>query len=298
MLGPGVYPASVTPLTADGSIDVPALARVLAWFDAGGCRGAVLGGTNGEGPSLSAVEKRDMLAAAMPLRGSLELVLGIATPSLDEAAWLCRQAARLGATAVLVMPPLYFRDATEAGIEAWFDAVLASSPLPVLAYNFPQKTGVTLSADLLRRLTRHASLVGAKDSSGERANLDTYREALGPERALYVGNETLLLDALRAGWTGTISGAANVLPDWLSQVCAEWPLNPEAAEAKFAALLPAIEALRSLPQPAGSKGALAEMGILPSGRGRPPLVAAGPDAVAGLLAGVERAVGPRGSPLH
>lgn len=297
MFGPGVYPASVTPLQANGAVDIPGLARLLAWFEAGGCRGAVLAGTHGEGPSLSAVEKRDMLAAAMEVRGKLDLVLGIATPSLHEATWLCRQAARLGAIGVLVMPPFYFREAPEAGIEAWFDALLEDAPLPVLAYNFPQKTGVTLSADLLGRLARHTALVGAKDSSGDPANLSAYRAALGPEAALYVGNETLLLDALRAGWTGTISGAANVLPDWLSQIRAEWDTYPESAEAKFAILRPAIDALRSLPQPAGSKGALAKMGVLPSGRVRPPLIEAGTEAVDALLAQVENAVGPRGRAL-
>src|SRR5688572_23691682 len=99
MLKPGVYPAAVTPFDEKGRVDMAGMARLLAWFEANGCVGAVLAGTNGEGPSLSATEKRDLIQHAVPLRGKLDLVLGIATPSLDEAIWLTRRAEEAGAVA-------------------------------------------------------------------------------------------------------------------------------------------------------------------------------------------------------
>src|SRR4051812_46324331 len=111
----GCYPAAVTPFREDGEVDQPGMARLLAWFESQGCAGAVLAGTNGEGPSLSAVEKRDLLRAMLPMRGKLELILGVATPSLSEAIWSCRQVAKAGATAALVMAPGYFREASEDG---------------------------------------------------------------------------------------------------------------------------------------------------------------------------------------
>src|SRR5438132_298207 len=113
----GCYPAAVTPFREDGEVDQPGMARLLAWFESQGCAGAVLAGTNGEGPSLSAIEKRDLLRAMMPVRGSIDLILGVATPSLSEAVWSCKQAAKIGAAAALVMAPGYFREATEQGIE-------------------------------------------------------------------------------------------------------------------------------------------------------------------------------------
>src|SRR5690242_18708589 len=100
----GVYPAAVTPFRADGSIDEVSLARLLAYFEAAGCQGVVLAGTNGEGPSLSAFEKRDLLRAAQAAKGGLLTVLGIATPSLTEALWLSQQAGKSGADAILLMP--------------------------------------------------------------------------------------------------------------------------------------------------------------------------------------------------
>lgn len=277
MLAPGVYPASVTPFDARGRLDGPGLARVLAWFEAAGCRGAVLAGTNGEGPSLSAGEKRDLARLSTNLRGELAIILGLATSSLEEAVWLARHGAEAGAVAVLALPPSYFKPVDPTALRDWFLALLDRSPLPVLAYNFPQKTGVPLDAELLAALAAHPNLAGAKDSSGESANLAAWAEVLLPHgKQMFVGDETLLLDALRAGWSGTISGAANVVPDWLSVIVEDWHAGKrESAETKFELLLPVIKAIRSKPQPATNKALLHGLGVLPSPDVRLPLLGAG-----------------------
>lgn len=276
VLSRGIYPAAVTPFDENGRIDMPSVAKLLAWFEAAGCKGAVLGGTNGEGPSLSAVEKRDLLKAAMPLRGKLNLILGIATPSLDEAIWLCKQAANAEASAVLVMPPFYFREAGEEGHYEWFSRVLDASPAPVLVYNFPNRAGFTISASLLNRLSSHPQFLGAKDSSGSVENLTSYREALSPEKLLFVGNETLLLQALELGWSGSISGVANILPMWLTAILRDCDGGEkESAEAKFALVKPLIESMRKYPQPAMNKALLEREGIIGSGAVRVPLMRVG-----------------------
>lgn len=281
MLEPGVYPAAVTPMDASGEIDEPSVARLLAYFEAAGCKGVVLAGTNGEGPSLSAYEKRDLLRLANTCKGSLELVLGIATPSLDEARWSCEQAAKNGAVAVLVMPPSYFRTATEAGIMEWFVALADRSPVPVLAYNFPKMTGFTMSQAFVAELAQHPNIAGFKDSSGEPANLADYASALvrtseppNPRtKRLFVGDETLLLDALAKGWTGTISGGANCIPQWLSQIVAT------RDKTKFQIALPVIKAIRSQPQPATNKAVLHALGVIATPHPRLPLKAADPTPV-------------------
>jgi 4-hydroxy-tetrahydrodipicolinate synthase len=267
----GVYPAAVTPFNERGAIDFPGVARLLARFADKGCKGVVVAGTNGEGPSLTTPEKSELIRFAVAHGGSLEAVLGIASNSVDEAAWLCRQAGDAGCRTVLLMPPSYFREATEEGLESWFRSVLDRSPVNVLIYNFPKRTGLALSPELVHRLGSHDRMVGLKDSSGSRENLAAYAQAV-PGKLLYVGDETLLTEALTAGWSGTISGAANVLPEWLVQVVAEWHAQQESAEAKFGVILPHIEALRSLPQPAANKRALRELGIIDDDRLRPPLI--------------------------
>lgn len=276
----GVFPASVTPFDAQGRVDAAQMARLLAHFEAAGCAGAVLAGTNGEGPSLSAPEKRDLLRDAAKAKGSLKLILGIATPSLDEAIWLSKQAGEFGAEATLLMPPGYFRRAEEEGIRQWLEAVLDRSPVPVLLYNFPKMSGVALSSRLVAGLAGHPNLAGLKDSSGERANLGDYRQALPGDKALLVGDETLLVEALRAGWTGSISGAANVVPAWLSHIVS-MPLDDpsDSIDAKFSLVLPVLEALRQVPQPEANKAILRAFGVLENENPRLPLLPLDPEVV-------------------
>jgi len=295
-LNRGIYPAAVTPFDEKGRVDMTSVARLLAWFESNGCKGAVLAGTNGEGPSLGAVEKRDLLREAMPLRGSLDLVLGIATSSTDEAIWLGKQASTIGASAVLLMPPYYFREATECGVREWFETVISRAPLPVMVYNFPQRTGFTIRPELLQKLCAFENFVGAKDSSGDDSNLLSYKQAVG-ERTLFVGNETLIINALKAGWSGSISGAANVVPMWLSQLVQDWDGNGiESAQAKFEILLPVLKQLRSQAQPALNKAILKAFNVLSLADVRAPLTEADPNSVQQTLTLIEQALGL--SPSH
>ncbi|MBV6458727.1 MAG: 4-hydroxy-tetrahydrodipicolinate synthase [Fimbriimonadaceae bacterium] len=288
LLPSGVYPAAITPFDTKGRIDVVQSAKLMAWFEAAGCQGVVLAGTNGEGPSLSAVEKRDQIR---DVQTPLRRILGIATPSLDEAIWLSKRAHEFGASAILVMPPAYFRTVSETGIADWFLALLDASPLPTLAYNFPKMTGITLTPVIVGRLAQHDCLAGLKDSSGERENLVLYRELL-PNQSLFVGDETLLWDALEAGWTGTISGAANLVAKWLATIIDEYRRGgKESAKTKFDLLLPALKAIRSGPQPALNKGILARWGILDSDRLRLPLQPAASERLDEAIAVIEAAIG-------
>lgn len=284
MFAPGVYPAAVTPFRKDGEIDTPSVLRLLAYFEAAGCRGVVLAGTNGEGPSLAAVEKRDLLRTARSGQGGLKLILGVSTPSLSEADWLCSQAAKKGADAVLLMPPGAFRQATPIAVEKWLAKVIDRSPVPVIVYNFPKMCGFALTAESIARLANLPTMAGVKDSSGEEANLADYRRVLRDDQVLFIGDETLLLKALKAGWTGTISGAANTTPVGLCRVMSEWASSqPEQAELWFDQLLPVLRSVRSHPQPATNKAVLHSLGVIESLEPRLPLEAADPTEVLSVL---------------
>jgi 4-hydroxy-tetrahydrodipicolinate synthase len=293
MLQAGVYPASVTPLDDKGRIDMAGMAKLLARFEAHGCKGAVLAGTNGEGPSLSAVEKRDLIRDAQPLKGTLDLILGIATPSWDEAIWLAKRGQEFGAVAGLVMAPSYFRAVSSQAIVDWFLFVLDKSPLPLLIYNFPKMTGVTISAEMMHSLAQHPNMAGCKDSSGEPENILGYKQAMTrSDQCLYVGNEALLIQALKVGWTGTISGASNVLSKWLCQIVDEWTRGDiESAETKFELILPLIESVRTNPQPATHKLCLHALGVLPRPDVRLPLSPADKPAADALLEQIRSRLG-------
>ena len=254
-------PASITPMTHGGQVDLLSTQKLIAWFRSHGCVGIVLAGTNGEGASLSAVEKRDLVKAAVPMAEWLPVILGVATPSLDEAVWSCEQARKAGAAAGLVMAPGFFREATDEGIAQWFESLLRQTTLPLLPYNFPKRTGITFTPELVARLAAHDGVAGFKDSSANAANILDFAQA-APGKRLYVGDETLLLSALEAGWSGTISGASNSLSRWLVPVVSDWETDRESSETKFAILKPKIEALRKCRQPVANKFALHRYGVI------------------------------------
>lgn len=258
-----MYPAAVTPFTESGEIDYVSLLKLLCWFKANECTGVVLAGTNGEGPSLSAVEKRDLVREAVRLT-DLPIILGIATPSLEEAVWLSEQARKSGAVGVLVMPPAYFREVPEVNIQLWFEALARRTSAPIFLYNFPKRTGITLSADLVAELAKVDNIVGLKDSSGERGNLESYRQAF-PSGSLFVGDERLIPEALAQGWSGSISGAANVLPLWLSRAAQP---GGSAASALIANIL---DQVRASGQPMAHKAILKSLGVIGSDAVRLPL---------------------------
>lgn len=287
MLRCGAYPAAITPFASTGEVDMPSVARLLAHFEHSGCAGAVLAGTNGEGPSLSAIEKRDLLREAMPLRGNLELILGIATPSLHEATWLTDQAGKAGAAAILLMAPGYFRKASDEGIEAWLRAVMDAASIPVVIYQFPRMAGVEISDKALSNLASHPQFGGIKDSSGQAEHLARYAEIADERGALLVGDETLLPQALDAGWTGTISGCANSVPGWLAKIVAEH--GTESGQAKWEMLRPVIKGLRAMPQPMCHKGVLHTQGVISQADVRLPLASHDP---ADAIALIERNLGP------
>jgi hypothetical protein len=135
--------------------DVPLLLDFLARR---GCHGALLLGTTGEGPSLSAQERLALLHAALPVRQSwpdFRLLAGTGTPSLEETVALTRQAFDLGLDGVVVLPPYYYRKVSDEGLLAWYGQVLrrgAPQDGAVFGYHIPGVTGVPLSLDLLAQL--------------------------------------------------------------------------------------------------------------------------------------------------
>ncbi|GIV03225.1 MAG: 4-hydroxy-tetrahydrodipicolinate synthase [Fimbriimonadales bacterium] len=255
--------ALVTPFDEQGEIDEAAFARLIAWHEANGMDGIVVAGTNGEGPSLTGPEKRDLCALACSVRGSLKVIAGLGTCSIKEATWLARRAYEAGCDALLALPPFYFRNASARGIRAFFDALLRESPLPVIAYNHPM-TGVDLSPEILADLaSEHENLMGVKDSSGDYDRFLEYRRRL-PGKLALVGDETLLLKSLQDRGNGTISGLANSLPHLVARQVREQ--NPALQRL----IDEACAGLKAHPAPGVHKFVLSELG-LSGGCLRPPL---------------------------
>ncbi len=261
----GSFVALVTPFNENDSINEVALAKLLAWHEAEGMHGAVVAGTNGEGPSLSATEKRDLARLSMEFKGRLKIILGLGTCSITEAAWLEAQSAKIGVDACLVLPPFYFK-ATDEGLLKWFSQLIDNAQTPLIIYNFPQTTGVSISPEILKKLFENDTVIGVKDSSGDKETLDNYLTVANQyNKSVFVGDERLLLQSLKQGGSGTISGLANSFPKLISRQ------YTEKTEVLQNFINQAVANIKIHPQPAVHKWVLKQKGI-DVGEVRPPLV--------------------------
>jgi len=215
----GVYAAAVTPLKPDLSPDLDGLAMLIQFLANRGCHGVLLMGTTGEGPSFSINERISVYQAAAGARQDLpgfQLLAGTGTPSLEDTISLTKSAFDLGFEAVVVLPPYYFRKATDDGLFAWFNHVLDKAvPLggALLGYHIPPVSGVSLSLELLSRLREKfpEKFAGIKDSSGDPDWARSLGARFRSDLLVLNGNDRLFTLALQSGASGCITAMANLL---------------------------------------------------------------------------------------
>ena len=215
----GLSVALATPFAEDRSIDLPRLVAHGRQSLADGCSSLTVFGTTGEGASLGLGERQRALGALVgagvdPAR---QLVVGIASSSVEDAIAQGRAGLMLGCPSFLLAPPFYFKGAGDEGLFDWFAAVLAGlgpKASNVILYHIPQVTSVGLSMELIDRLKKAfpAQVTGVKDSSGDWENAQALLKRHG-ELHILIGDERLLARAMTLGASGAITGLANIAPD-------------------------------------------------------------------------------------
>ncbi|RPI30187.1 MAG: dihydrodipicolinate synthase family protein [Chloroflexota bacterium] len=237
----GVYAAAVTPLKPDFSPDLDAIQPLLEILARRGCHGALLMGTTGEGPSFSPEERFTLWRSATQARTGLppgfRLLAGTGTPSLDETVTLTRYAFDLGMDGVVVLPPYYFRKATEEGLFLWFSEVIRRA-VPaggkILFYDIPTVSGVSISLDLLARLKDAFPdrFAGLKDSSASQNQAQALGRRFGHDMLILNGTDRLFTEALQAGASGCITALANLVSPDLRKVWESFLLGAPDLEAQ------------------------------------------------------------------
>jgi 2-dehydro-3-deoxy-D-pentonate aldolase len=260
----GVLPALVTPLTEHGVVDEPAVERLVEHVLAGGVSGLLPLGSTGETASLDEPARRTMLAAVLKAaRGRVPVICGVAQSHLAAAEAEVAAAASLGADAALVAPPFYYL-VDQPTVLAFYRAVAASSPLPILLYNIPQFTKVVAEPGTVATLAREGTIKGMKDSSRDFEYFELVCGATRdlPRFRIFTGSDTMLLASLAMGGAGTICGAANVAPEWAVRIYddvqrGDW----KAAREHQDQLVELVMRLRGGVFPAAIKAALELQGI-------------------------------------
>jgi len=208
----GLFPPLPTPFAPDGALDVGLLRALIASLADEPLAGYVLGGSNGEFPSLTAAERLEVVAAAREVvpRSRL-LIAGSGAESTRETIALTREMAARGADAALVVTPSYFKGKmTPAALEAHFRQVADAAPIPVILYNVPVNTGVDLPAVTAIRLAQHPNVIGLKDSGGDLQKMALIVRDGGPGFQVLAGSAGFLLPALTVGAVGCIGALASL----------------------------------------------------------------------------------------
>jgi 4-hydroxy-tetrahydrodipicolinate synthase len=289
----GVYVPLITPFAADGSVALDAIDQLCHQYLDAGCAGIVALGTTGETSSLEPDEQRaviDRCAAACADRGA-QLIVGAGTNNTSKtiaAAVALRGTPALAATLIVV--PYYVRP-SEAGIVAHFKAVAAASPVPVVIYNIPARTGRNLGPDGMLELAGVANIAGVKQALAA-LDAETLEILARAPRDFSVlgGEDTLLFPLTLMGGAGTISAAAHVCTArFVAMIECGLAGKVDDGRAHAEALLPVVQAMFGEPNPSVFKGVLHAQGRIPTPDVRLPLVNASQAAVDRALAAIDAA---------
>jgi 4-hydroxy-tetrahydrodipicolinate synthase len=245
----------------------------------------VLFGTTGEGPSFSPGEREKLMLCARQARETLpgfRLIAGTGTPSLSETIELTKLAFNLGFDGVLVVPPYYFRQATDQGLFLWFSELIQKA-VPadgfLLGYHFPRVAGIGLSLELLKRLKDHfpAKFAGLKDSSHDADLARDLGATFGSDLAVFTGTDSYLPLAMQNQAAGCITAPANILSSDLREVWDSINEGRDSAEAQ-ARVKRQREVLDKYPPfPPTLKALLHRLHGLPRWSVRPPLESISPE---------------------
>lgn len=267
----GVYTALITPFTASGELDTPALATLTRHVVDGGGEGIVPLGTTGEGYALNLDERAEVLRVVHEVSdGAVGLIAGATASTTQDAIANAQLAAQVGYQGVMVAPPPYVLP-SPTELAAHFAAVASEAGVPVVLYDYPLRAGVPIGWEVLDALHDHSGVVAIKEASGDLARVIEMRNRYGDRYEIVCGADPLALDFALWGARSWIAGGSGVLPREHSEILA-LAVAGDFVGAKRALdqLLPMLLAMEQGGYTQTVRAGLAAVG-LPAGTARAPL---------------------------
>jgi 4-hydroxy-tetrahydrodipicolinate synthase len=274
----GSIVALVTPMHEDGSVDYPALRRLIDWHVAEGtdCIGVV--GTTGESPTVTVDEHCEIIRVAVQhAAGRVPIMAGAGGNATAEAIELSRFAKQVGADCTLQVVPYYNRPSQE-GIYRHFRAIAEAVDIPVVLYNVPGRTVADMHNDTVLRLAQIGNIVGLKDATGDIGRAAWLIKQAPKDFSIYSGDDNTAVALMLLGGRGNVSVTANVAPRAMHELCMA-AIEGQARRASeiHQRLLPLHRDLFCEPSPSPTKWAMAQLGLCAASVRSPilPLTAAG-----------------------
>jgi 4-hydroxy-tetrahydrodipicolinate synthase len=248
----GVWTPVLMPIDEDYSIDAARfMQHARASLDRG-CHGVAIFGTTSEANSFSVAQRKALIETA--LEGGLSperIMVGTGCCAISDSVELTRHAASLGCKKVLVLPPFYYKNMSDAGLYRSFAALIervADPQLRVYLYHFPQLSGVPITFGLIEMLLKAFPdvIAGIKDSSGDWNNTASLLERF-PELGVFPGSENFMLDGLRGGGVGCITATANANAAAIRRVYDAWRRDDDETSALNERTVAARNAIAAYP---------------------------------------------------
>lgn len=208
----GVFPAVTTQFHADQSLDLPATQQMLDRLIHEGVHGIIVAGTVGENMSLSATEKRQLVAAAHEVvAGRVPLLSGVAETTTQAACDYAKACETIGIDGLMVLPGMVYKSQQYEAI-AHLSAVARSTGLPIMVYNNPVSYHVDINLDSMAQLAQIPNIVAVKESTEDTRRISELYSRFDHRFTVFSGVDDIALESLMLGATGWISGLTNVFP--------------------------------------------------------------------------------------
>jgi 4-hydroxy-tetrahydrodipicolinate synthase len=274
----GVGTALVTPFTRTGDLDEHAVRRLGRRQIDAGIHFLVPCGTTGENPTLTLAERLRIVEILVDeARGQLPVLAGAGGYNTKEVIHLAAEMLKAGASGLLSVTP-YYNKPTQEGLYQHFQAIADSTPLPIVLYNVPGRTGVNLDPPTIVRLAAIPNIVGVKEASGNISQMCDLCHAVPPHFIVLSGDDAITLPLMAVGGRGVISVASNEIPaEMVNMVEAAESGDFEAARRVHERIMPLMKVNFVEANPGPVKAAMAAMGLLEESY-RLPVVAPQPAA--------------------
>lgn len=257
-----IMTAMVTPFDKDGNVDYELLKKLIDHLLSTGTDGILVSGTTGEGPTLTEEEKIELIEKTVEyVAGRVPVVAGTGSNNTKATIEYTNKVAKIdGVDAALVVVP-YYNKPDQAGMIAHFTAVADNVALPIVMYNIPGRTGVTMEVKTIADLSKHQNIIGIKDCTGI-VNMAEIVANTPDDFLAFTGEDADALAARNVGAQGVISVASHLFGKEISQMyAANSKGDNEVAGELMRDLTPKMKALFSHPSPSPVKAALNHVGI-------------------------------------
>src|SRR5690625_733734 len=261
LLFEGVSAAVTTPFK-NGKVDLESFEKHLQFLKENDIQAFIVNGTTGEGSTLTDFEKRQTIETAVKVANKeIPVIAGTGSNDTQGSIDASLVAQELGVDGLLVITP-YYNKTTQKGAIAHFTAIAdAVVDLPIILYDVPARTGMSLEAETVAVLSKHPNIVGLKDATGDLANLTRMLNLVDKNFAFYGGNDDIALPFYAAGGKGLISVVANVIPSEHQKLYMLAQNDPKEALQLNNRLFPFTDAIGAELNPISIKAVVSHLGF-------------------------------------